>query len=477
MRISVPLLLLALALSIAAPAEAQPIERPNFVFIFADDLGYADIGPFGSTVHRTPNLDRMADEGMRFTNFYVTSGVCTPSRASLMTGSYPRRVSLHENGRDQWVLFPANQRGLHPDEITVAEVLKQRGYATGMVGKWHLGDQPEFLPTRQGFDSYYGIPFSNDMGDVNRPAAHPVPLLRGETVIEAPVDQRTITRRYTEEAVSFIQDHQDEPFFLYLAHTMPHNPTHASAPFRGRSINGRYGDTIEEIDWSTGEILAALDDLGLDERTMVIFTSDNGASDRWGGANYPLRGFKGSTMEGGMRVPMIARWPGQVPMGTTQDELASTLDILPTFAHLSGGRVPEDRIIDGENFWPLLAGHIGAVSSDDVFYYYYMGDLEAVRSGRWKLHFLRNDHQTSHLWLRADRRGEELDVRLFDLSTDISENRDVSPNHPEVVSRLRDLAERARHDLGDGEHAGVNQRPPGHVDDTQPLVLEAERNR
>jgi len=280
----------------SAVARDRAAIKPNFIIIFCDDLGYGDVGCFGSEKHRTPNINRMAAEGMRFTSFYVTSGVCTPSRSSLMTGCYPRRVNMHESDRNECVLFPVARKGLNPDEITIAEVLKAQGYATACVGKWHLGDQPEFLPTSQGFDYYFGIPYSNDMGANQRNSNPPLPLVRNKKVIEAPADQNTLTQRYTQEVIKFITANKDTPFFIYLPHTMPHNPVHSSEKFRGRSANGGYGDSVEEIDWSTGEILAALKKLDIDERTLVVFTSDNGAAPRWGGSNLPLSGWKGSTM-------------------------------------------------------------------------------------------------------------------------------------------------------------------------------------
>ncbi len=448
----------------AAPSRASE-ERPNFVVMFCDDLGYGDIGCFGAEKHHTPNLDRMAAEGRRLTSFYVSSGVCTPSRASLMTGCYPRRVNMHQNEAGLCVLFPVNRRGLHPDELTIAEVLKRQGYATACIGKWHLGDQPEFLPTRQGFDYYFGIPYSNDMGSNQGPGRPLLPLLRNEEVIEAPADQDTLTRRYTDEVIRFIREHQDQPFFVYLPHTMPHNPLHASEEFRDASGNGRYGDAVEEIDWSAGQILAALKALDLDDKTLVLFTSDNGAAGRWGGGNGPLRGWKGSTWEGGMREPFIARWPGHIPAGTECDELACTMDLLPTFARLAGTEAPQDRIIDGRDIWPVLSGRAGAKSPHKAFYYYQMDQLQAVRSGKWKL----------HLPLKPKKRnwGEpepEAPLQLFDLDSDIGEQHDVSGDHPDIVERLMALAEEARQDLGDVGRAGRNQRPAGLVDAPKPLV-------
>ncbi|HYW78086.1 MAG TPA: sulfatase, partial [Thermoguttaceae bacterium] len=306
-----------LPLAMGADVDNSGVRPPNFIIIFCDDLGYADVGCFGSKNIRTPNVDRMAAEGMRFTDFYCTSGVCSPSRSSLMTGCYPRRVNLHQNHNDLCVLFPADRKGLNPNEITIAEVLKQADYATMCIGKWHLGDQRQFLPTRQGFDTYFGIPYSNDMGRKNIP----LPLLRDETVIEAPAVQEKLTGRYTEEAIRFIEKNEDRPFFIYLPHTFPHVPLFASERFRGKSAAGKYGDAVEELDFSTGEILAALKRLKIDEQTLVIFTSDNGGAS---GSNAPLRGRKGGTDEGSLRVPFIVRWPGHVPPGTTCREITST---------------------------------------------------------------------------------------------------------------------------------------------------------
>ncbi len=441
------------------------LKKPNFIIIFCDDLGYGDLGCFGSKKHRTPNIDRMAAEGMRFTSFYVTSGVCTPSRSSLMTGCYPRRVNMHESGAHEWVLFPVAKKGLNPNEITIAEVLKEQGYATACVGKWHLGDQPEFLPTRQGFDYYYGIPYSNDMGAEQRPKNPPLPLLRNEKVIEAPADQNTLTKRYTEQVIEFITANKDRPFFVYLPHTMVHNPVHSSERFRGKSANSGYGDAAEEIDWSTGKILATLKKLGIDGRTLVVFTSDNGAAKRWGGSNLPLSGFKGSTMEGGMREPCVMRWPGRIPAGKTCDELACTMDLMPTFARLAGTKPPSDRIIDGKDIWPLMAGKQGAKSPHEAFYYYRVYQLQAVRSGKWKLHL------PYKIKKRNQAKATSMPLKLYDLEADIGETNNVADQHPDVVQRLLALAEKAREDLGDVNRKGRNQRPAEWVVTPKPLLL------
>jgi len=446
-------------------AKSRKAGPPNFIIIFCDDLGYGDIGCFGSTKHRTPNIDQMADEGMRFTSFYVTSGVCTPSRSSLMTGCYPRRVNMHQSARGEWVLFPVAKKGLNPDEITIAEVLKKKGYATACVGKWHLGDQPQFLPTKQGFDYYFGIPYSNDMGSKQRKQNPPLPLLRNEKVIEAPVDQNTLTKRYTEEVLKFITANKDNPFFIYLPHTMPHNPVHSSDAFRGKSANKGYGDCVEEIDWSTGQILETLKNLGIDNNTLVVFTSDNGAASRWGGSNLPLSGWKGSTMEGGMREPCVIRWPGKIPAGKSCDELACTMDLLPTFAKLAGTEPPADRIIDGKDIRPLLAGKKNAKSPHEAFYYYFRDQLQAVRSGKWKLHLERTQRP------RGAQKPRKIPAKLYDLNADIAEKKNIAEKNSDVVKRLLALAEKARKDLGDAGRKGTNQRPPGLTVTPQPLLL------
>jgi arylsulfatase A-like enzyme len=440
----------------------QASRPPNFVVIFMDDMGYGDLGCYGNVVHRTPNIDRMAAEGMRFTDFYVTSGVCTPSRSSLMTGCYPRRVDMHVNARPpgsvgRQVLFPVAEKGLDPEEVTIAEALRAVGYATACVGKWHLGDQEPFLPTRQGFDYYFGIPYSNDM---DRPYC-PLPLMRNEEVIEAPVDQSTITRRYTEEAIDFIVDNRDRPFFLYLPHTMVHNPLYASESFRGKSKNGAYGDAVEEVDWSTGAIMDCLKDLKIDRQTLIVFLSDNGAASRWGGTNRPLSGWKGSTMEGGMRIPAIFWWPETVPPSEIRTTPATTMDILPTFCALSGAEVPDDRIIDGHDISEMIKGHV-AEQPREPFYYYQLEQLQAVRSGRWKLHLpldsmLINIHRGN--W------GAGRTLKLIDLENDIAEAHDVSVLHPEVVNRLLDYAEQARADLGDLHIQGAGTRQAALVED------------
>ena len=453
------LLLLVLSTSLLSAND-----RPNFVIINCDDLGYADIGCFGSKLHRTPNVDRMAQEGIRMTDFYVTSGVCSPSRSSLMTGCYPRRVNLHEDHMGGWVLFPRSKKGLNPSEVTIAEVLKDAGYATAIVGKWHLGDQPPFLPTKQGFDSYFGIPYSNDMGWTDRKTKRypPLPVLRNEEVIEQEPDQRLITQRYTKEVVNFLKANKDRRFFLYLAHTMPHWPQYASKNFAGKSKNGKWGDAVEEIDWSTGVLLDTLKELNLDEKTLVVFTSDNGGATRWGASNTPLKGAKGSTFEGGQRVCCVVRWPGKIPAGASSDKLAASIDWLPTFAKLAGAKPPQDRIIDGRDIWPLLTDDADAESPHESFYYYFRRNLECVRSGQWKLRVLKHRQNPDA--------QEPFSPQLFNLNADIGETTDIAAQHPDVVKRLLVLAESARDDLGDGSKAGKNQRPAGFVENARGLT-------
>ena len=434
----------ALGMPILARGKDRP---PNFVIIYADDLGYNDLSCYGSKLINTPRLDRMAAEGVRFTDFYSAAAVCTPSRAALLTGCYPPRVSLPA------VLNPSSNIGISDKEITLAELLKSRGYATACIGKWHLGHHKRFLPTRHGFDYYYGLPYSNDMP---RPG-NPVPLIRNEQIIEQPVVQETLTERYTQQAIEFITRNRNRPFFLYLPHTMPHVPLSVSPRFAGKSKAGLYGDVVECIDWSTGEILDTLAKLGLDEDTLVMFSSDNGpwlSQKEHGGSALPLRAGKGTTWEGGMREPGIFRWPGRIRAGRTCREIAATIDILPTFAALAGAQTPNDRIIDGRDISPLLFEE-NARSPHDAFFYYWQYELHAVRSGKWKL------------VLEHTPRGstEKVPQQLFDLEADIGETTDVSRQYPSVVNRLLAHVERMRQDLGDQLMGmpGRNRRPAGSV--------------
>lgn len=450
-----------LALSLSALAA----DKPNLIFVLCDNLGNGDVRCFNpQTTHRTPHLDRMAAEGTRFTSYYSASGVCTPSRAALMSGCYPRRINMHISATGGAVLQPVAEKGLHPAETTVAEVVKSAGYSTMIIGKWHLGDQPEFLPTRQGFDSFFGIPYSDDMTRDKKPEIWPeLPLMRDEKVIEAPVDRDYLTKRYTEEAIRYIEEQKDRPFFLYLPHAMPGSTKdpYASPAFKDKSANGHWGDSVEELDWSMGEILAALKRLKLDEKTLVIWTSDNGAPNRQPpqGSNAPYQGWGYNTSEGAMRMPMIARWPGRIPAGKECRELCSMLDILPTFAALSGTALPQQSI-DGHDITPLLLGTPEARSPTDEkgFFYYHIDQLQAVRSGPWKL-YLPLPAKRINL---TDKRTSSL-LQLFNVRDDIAEAEEVSAKHPEVVQRLLKLAEAARADIGDDEKSGSGQRPAGMV--------------
>lgn len=454
-------------------AEAS-LPKPNIVIIFCDNLGNGDIACFNpATKHRTPNLDRMAAEGRKFTSFYSASGVCTPSRAALMTGCYPRRIGLHLSYEGQAVLKPVDKKGLNPAEDTLAELLKRAGYVTACIGKWHLGDQPEFLPTRNGFDTYFGIPYSEDMVKGKFPGREwpELPLMRDEKVIEAPVDLPHLTRRLTEEAVKFIAANKDRPFFLYFPEAAPgsRRECYPGPAFRGKSANGLYGDSIEELDWSAGEILGALKQNGIDDRTIVVWTNDNGAVNRNPpqGSNAPYKGMGYSTNEGGQRMPCIMRWPGKVPAGTTCEELGTMMDFLPTFAKLGGAPLPE-RKIDGHDIAPLMFGSGGARSPYDEagFFYYQMAQLQAVRAGPWKLYLpLENKRGL------GGRGKQSARLELFDVRNDVAEEHEVSARHPEVVSRLTALANRARADLGDDDTKGVGQREPGWVEHPQPQLM------
>ena len=414
-------LALGLALTTAAgrPAQAQKQRPPNFVIIFCDDLGYGDLSCYGAEKIKTPNLDQMAREGVKFTDFYVTASVCTPSRASLLTGRYQVRSGLTR------VLFPFSKTGIEAQEITLAEALKERGYATACIGKWHLGHLPPFLPTRHGFDYYYGIPYSNDMHSKRR-GDPPIPLMRNEEIIEQPAVQETLTERYTAEAIRFIREHKDEPFFVYLPHTMPHVPLYASQRFRGTSARGLYGDVVETIDWGVGEILKALRQEGLAENTLVIFTSDNGP---WlikkenGGSAGPLRAGKGTVYEGGVREPFIAWWPGTIPAGRVCKQPAISMDLFPTFLKLAGGRPSRERRLDGRNILGLLTGE-GRRRGETEFFFYRGQQLGAMRSGKWKLH------------LPGRVRNQDRPAELYDLKADLGERTNLAKQRPKLLERL-----------------------------------------
>ena len=465
--------LLGMAIGIAgraAPAPAATPKRPpNVVIILTDDQGYQDVGCFGARGLRTPNLDRMASDGMRFTDFYAAQAVCSASRAALLTGCYPNRLGI------TGALFPKSKTGIHSNEITLPMLLKSRGYRTAMVGKWHLGDSTEFLPTHHGFDEYFGLPYSNDMWPGHPTLGSsmpPLPLIEGDRVIETNPDQDRLTTAYTERAVRFIEGNRGQPFFLYVAHAMPHVPLHVSDRFRGHSQRGLYGDVIEEIDWSVGQILDALRRGGLARNTLVVFTSDNGpwlVYGNHGGRALPLREGKATSFDGGVREPCIAWWPGTIPAGRVCREVAGTIDLLPTVARLANAPLPSDRVLDGRDLWPLLSGQRGARSPHPAFFFYWDHELQAVRSGPWKLHFP-HSYPTITTPGGDGRPGKSTPrttgAALYHLESDPGETRDVTTDHPGVVRRLEALAEAARVDLGDSRTAriGRNVRPEGHLD-------------
>jgi arylsulfatase A-like enzyme len=460
------------ALAILAPPRAGAQRPPNIVIVFADDLGYADIGPFstrsGEARPRTPNLDRMAAEGIRLTSFYVAQAVCSASRAALLTGSYSNRVGI------TGALNHRATHGIGTNEATIAEVLKARGYATAIFGKWHLGHEPPFLPLRHGFDEYLGLPYSNDMWP-----RHPtqknfypeLPLIEGDKVVELDPDQSQLTAMYTQRAVSFIERNRSRPFFLYLPHAMPHVPLFASENFRGKTGQGLYGDVVAEIDWSVGRVLDAIQRTGVERDTLVIFTSDNGPWMSYGnhaGSPGSFRESKGTAFEGGVRVPFVARWPGRIRSGVTTPMPAMTIDLLPTVARLAGATLAKERVIDGRDIWPVLSSPETARAPHDALYFYWGSELHAVRSGRWKLHV---PHPYQSLVAagndgapgRFERR--EIELSLFDLDRDPGEATNVAAQNPDVVERLMQHVERAREDLGDSltKRPGKHVREPGRI--------------
>jgi arylsulfatase A len=459
----------------ARPANAKGAgKKPNFVLIFIDDMGYGDIEPFGSVLNKTPHLNRMAAEGMKLTSFYSAAPVCTPSRAALMTGCYPKRVGL-ATGSWGVVLFPKDAHGLNPKEKTIASILKDAGYATGCFGKWHLGDQPEFMPTSHGFDTYVGIPYSNDMWPPHPSSVRwkskpcPLPLMRDTKVadiVENMTEQGGLCKLFTDEATSFIKKNKDKPFFVYLPHAFVHHPRYARKEFLDKAGSEQLTDEkklagqpkygmrqrtraqIEEVDWSVGRILSTLRELGLEKDTVVIFTSDNGGAS--GCCNSPLRGGKGSTWEGGMREPALAWRPGTIPAGASCDEIATTMDILPTFAAIAGAKTPADRKIDGKNITPLLLGQANVKSQYEAFFYYHRTNLQAVRCGQWKL---------------------RTNGQLHNLKKDIGEKQNVAKQNPDVVARLTKLLDACRADLDNPK----NCRPVGKV--TSPKYLTPFKQR
>jgi arylsulfatase A len=467
--------ILALGVIVATFPAARAAESPNIVLIFCDDLGYADIAPFqppGAREIRTPHLDRLAREGRRFTSFYSAQPVCSASRAALLTGCYPNRVGIHG------ALGPKSKVGINENEMTLAELVKQKRYATAIFGKWHLGHHREFLPTRHGFDEFYGLPYSNDMWPHHpeaRPGSYPdLPLIGGELTLELNPDQTKLTRDYTTRATKFIDQNKDRRFFLYLAHSMPHVPLFAGEEFQGRSRAGLYADVIEEIDWSVGQVMAELEKHSLAQNTLVIFTSDNGPWLSYGnhsGSAGELREGKGTVWEGGVRVPCIMRWPGQIPAGTTCTEPAMTIDVFPTIAALLDAELPSHKI-DGKNIWPLISGTPGAKSPHEAYYFYYnTNDLLAIRSGPWKMYVPQsyrsldgqpggtNGVPAKYVQLKTD-------LALYNLEKDIGEKNNVASENPEVVKQLTALLDKMRADLGDDlqKIPPTGARAPGRIE-------------
>jgi arylsulfatase A len=451
---------------------------PNIVIIFIDDMGYADIGPFGAEGYETPHLDRMAKEGRIFTDFYVTQAVCSASRAGLLTGCYNVRVGIGG------ALGPKSNIGINADEVTIAEICKQKDYATACYGKWHLGHHRKFLPMQHGFDDYFGLPYSNDMwpyhpGVLKLPMEERLkkwphlPLIDGNTTINPQVtgkDQEQLTTQYTEKAVRFIDDHKDEPFLVYLPHSMVHVPLYVSDKFKGKSKRGLFGDVMMEVDWSVGQVLNTIRKHDLQNDTLVIFTADNGPWLSYGdhcGSAAPLREGKGTMFDGGCRESCVMWWPGRIPADTSCSVPAMTIDILPTIAELIDAKLPDHKI-DGRNIWPLMAGQDGAMSPHEAYFMYYGKQLQAVRSGKWKLHF---PHGYRTMAGRPGGTGgiptpysqAKIGLELFDLEADIAETTDLSESHPSVVQRLTQLADEMRKDLGDNNVKGKGIRPAGRL--------------
>lgn len=434
--------------------ELKAKRKPNIILMNCDDLGYGDVGCYGSKVNKTPTIDYLAEHGTKLTDFYMASPVCSPSRGGMMTGCYPPRIGF-DSFEGEWVLFPGQSVGLSKEETTVAEVLKQAGYKTKLIGKWHCGDQEEFLPANHGFDEYYGLPYSNDMGrQVTREYNPPLPLISGKEVIEEQPDQRTITERYVEKAKVFIRENKDKPFFLYFAHMHVHLPLYAGAEFLRKSGNGDFGACVEAIDWSLRVILEELRKLDLEKDTLVIFTSDNGGRGDHGGSNGFLRGKKGTTWEGGQRVPCIFYWPEHIPVRES-DELVTSLEFFKTFAHLAGADFKEEKKIDGLDMTDFLLN--GDKSPRENFFYYIKGNLEAVRNDRWKLHVAKDGEKTK---------------LLYNLKENPEETCNVYEQYPEIVQELEKELESCRQKLGDTVTGvkGTEVRPIGRVKNPKPLT-------
>ncbi len=480
MRCSIYLLALTLLFTPFASGADATKRLPNFVIVFIDDMGYADIGPFGAEGYETPHLDQMAKEGRVFTDFYVTQAVCSASRAGLMTGCYNVRVGI------LGALGPKATHGINSNEVTLAEIVKQKGYATACFGKWHLGHHPKFLPTNNGFDEYFGLPYSNDMWPYHPGVAHlpmservkrwpHLPMIEGTEIIDTRVtadDQTQLTTQYTEHAVDFIERNREHPFLLYVPHSMVHVPLFVSDKFKGKSKRGLFGDVVMEVDWSMGQIFETLRENKLDDNTMVIFTADNGPWLSYGdhaGSAGPLREGKGTMFDGGCREPTIMWWPGKIPAGTVCHTPAMTIDVLPTIAAMIDAELPK-HAIDGKDIWPLISGQPSATSPHEAYAMYYGSQLQAIRKGNWKLHF---PHAYRTLGGRKGGTGgipvnyeqAKIGLALFDLSKDVGETTNVADEHPEIVAELEKLADGFRAELGDSstKTKGAGIRPAGRL--------------
>jgi len=479
------LMLYCLAVPFLAKSQvASTAKRPNIVLIFMDDMGYGDVDAYGGINYTTPNIDKLASEGMRFTNFYAAQPICSASRAAILTGCYPNRIGF------SGALGPHSKIGISDKEVTIAGMLRQVGYATGIVGKWHLGDAKEFLPLQHGFDFYFGLPYSNDMWPVNydgqpikptdaawgrKHTKPPLPLIEGNKVVRYITtlkEQGMLTTWYTQKAVQFINDHKRGPFFLYFAHSMVHVPLAVSDKFRGKSKQGLFGDVMMEIDWSVGEIMNTLKADGLEKNTLVIFTSDNGPWLTFGnhaGSSGGLREGKATTWEGGQKEPAVFRWPGVIPSGTVCNKLSSTIDILPTLATISGAPLPDHKI-DGLDILSLLKDESHASPRDHLFYYFHKNSLEAVRKGTWKLvlphrYSSYEDELPGIGGFPGKMHPDSTGLALYDLRRDPGERYDVKDQHPEIIEKMQELIEEAREDLGDDltGRKGKNRRSPGYL--------------
>ncbi|MBW6480118.1 MAG: sulfatase [Bacteroidales bacterium] len=457
-------------LSCTQQGNEAKIIPPNIILVYIDDMGYGDLGRTGALGFTTPHLDKMANEGLFFTHFYAPQAVCSASRAGILTGCYPNRLGI------AWAFDHMSMTGLNPEEMTIATMLKQKDYATAVYGKWHLGHHKEFLPLNHGFDEFYGIPYSNDMWPYHPGTPQyypPLPLIEGDSTIATNPDQRYFTRDFTLRTIDFVKRHQDQPFFVYLAHPMPHVPLFVSEDFDGISEQGLYGDVMMELDWSVGTILETLRDLNLEKNTLVIFISDNGPWLNYGNHSGSSGGFregKGTTFEGGQRVPAIFWWPGTIESGLICNRLAAGIDVLPSIAELTGAPLP-DKKIDGVSLVPLLMGDMDANPRNEFLYYYRRNSLQAVRSGNWKLVF-EHPGRTYEGFLPGDdgipgsaNENFLFPKALYDLRRDPAEAYDVMEKYPEIVSELEEIAERARYDLGDDISGveGKNRREPGRL--------------